>query len=175
MELSAIVEVFNSLFVESFNTRVVGGFDEPYYRVAEVENGIHEIQYREDFTSSALHEIAHWCLAGQLRRQQNDYGYWYHHERDSRQQIQFEQVEAKPQALEWILSVAADVQFQVSCDNIEAANIDTEKFKTLVRVEAMALLNKGLQGRTNYLASKLGKVSGISNFCSCYHYSGLPQ
>jgi elongation factor P hydroxylase len=59
----------------------------------------------KDYLASALHEVAHWCLAGVERRKLEDYGYWYSPDGRSRgEQSAFENVEARPQALEWILS-----------------------------------------------------------------------
>ncbi len=53
------------------------------------------------FYASALHEIAHWCIAGENRCQQVDYGYWYEpNGRSEERQFEFEKVEVKPQALE---------------------------------------------------------------------------
>ena len=48
-----------------------------------------------------------------------DYGYWYIEDgRDSGQQEAFFVAEVKPQALEWLFSVACGYPFSVSVDNI---------------------------------------------------------
>jgi hypothetical protein len=136
---------------------------------------VHEIQYREDFVSSALHEIAHWCLAGSLRCTQDDYGYWYIKDRGKDQQVQFEQVEAKPQGLEWILSIAAGVDFRVSCDNFNVQSSDSTLFRRLVRQYAVAQIEAGLLQRTRQLVDALAEISGEAGCMNACHYKGLPK
>ena len=78
------------------------------------------IVYREDFFASALHEVAHWCIAGPHRLSLVDYGYWYAPDgRSVAQQVDFEQVESKPQALEWFFAKACGYAFTVSADNLD--------------------------------------------------------
>jgi len=77
--------VFNALFLPTYGTRLVGGADEPLYLPAK-HGKPHTIYYRDDYTSSALHECAHWCIAGPERRQLEDYGYWYAPDGRSREQ-----------------------------------------------------------------------------------------
>ena len=134
-----------------------------------------EIQFRQDFAASALHEIAHWCLAGSHRRQHDDYGYWYVQDRCKDQQMQFEQVEAKPQGLEWILSRAAGVDFRVSCDNFEVESLDVTLFRRRVRQQAVAQIEAGLLQRTRQLAYALTEISGETGYMNAYHYKGLPK
>lgn len=55
--------------------------------------------------NSALHEISHWTIAGAKRRLLPDLGYWYAPDgRTKEQQDLFEQVEIKPQAIEWLFA-----------------------------------------------------------------------
>ena len=69
----ALVGVFNHVFQAADATILCGGAAEPYY-----EPGAPSVIYfREDFVRSALHEVAHWCVAGPVRRGLPDYGYWY--------------------------------------------------------------------------------------------------
>jgi len=113
--------LYHNCFYNDYNTQLVGNVAEPLY-IPEKNNKPAMIYYRHDYFASALHEIAHWCLAGEQRRTQEDYGYWYcSDERDVTQQRQFLQVEVKPQALEWAFSVAAGYAFDVSLDNLGAA------------------------------------------------------
>jgi elongation factor P hydroxylase len=80
---------------------------------------VHLLWYREDYFASALHEVAHWCIAGEQRRQQLDFGYWYAPDgRSPEQQGAFEAVEYKPQALEWFFSLACGYRFRLSADNL---------------------------------------------------------
>ncbi len=66
-----ICETFNRCFAQ-FHTKLVGGASEPLY---EPDEPIARVYFREDYASSALHEVAHWRIAGADRRQQPDYGW----------------------------------------------------------------------------------------------------
>ena len=65
--------LFRATFFHSYATVLEGGADEPVYRPGNP----HRICYTRDYFRSALHEIAHWCVAGPRRRRLDDYGYWY--------------------------------------------------------------------------------------------------
>ncbi len=116
----------------------MGGASEPFYEVTE-DSAV--IYFREDFVASALHETAHWCLAGKKRREQNDYGYWYEGERDPAAQARFESVEVRPQALEWIFSQVLGIAFRVSADNLSLKGYDSRPFRENVRAAAEVMLN----------------------------------
>ena len=127
--LQTIIDTFNQLFLEPFNTCLIGGAEEPVYLPADNEHQHHRLYFREDYLSSALHEVAHWCIAGPERRKQVDFGYWYNPDgRTVDQQQVFEQVEVKPQALEWMFSVACQQPFRVSADNLAAGIGASESF-----------------------------------------------
>src|SRR5262249_47350411 len=71
-----IAAVFNRQFARSHRTVMVGGSVEPLYLPARgIEPAL--VTYTRDYPASALHEAAHWCLAGPSRRKLRDYGYWY--------------------------------------------------------------------------------------------------
>ena len=113
--------VFADCFYPRFGTRLVGGASEPLYTPPTQESPEAVIYYRDDYFASALHEVAHWCIAGQERRLREDFGYWYAPDgRNSKQQRAFERVESKPQALEWFFSKACGIRFRVSVDNLQA-------------------------------------------------------
>lgn len=115
-----LIEIFNSCFADEFNTRLIKGDDEPIYLPADAEVPYNRIVFAHGFYASAIHEISHWCIAGKARREQIDFGYWYCPDgRDAQTQSQFEDVEVKPQALDWLFCVAAGYPFNVSCDNLE--------------------------------------------------------
>ena len=90
--------LFSDCFSLHFNTKLAGGAPEPFYTL--LRRGVARLYYREDFVRSAMAmEIAHWCVAWSLRRQQDDFGYWYHPEgRSVQQQAAFLQVEVLPQS-----------------------------------------------------------------------------
>ena len=126
-----LIELFNASFKDSHNTVLISGAEEPLYQPC-AEGGV--IYFREDFFSSALHEIAHWCIAGEERRRQVDYGYWYITDgRNENQQADFFSAEVKPQALEWLFSIACNYSFSVSVDNVNAAtsNLDWNTWERL--------------------------------------------
>ena len=151
-----LIAIFNGLFSAAENTRLVKGGSEPLYLPADGDCGHHQLIFAHGFFSSALHEIAHWCIAGQERRLQIDYGYWYAPDgRDSQQQAVFEQVELKPQALEWILSRACKHPFRVSVDNLSAEETDTAPFKQGVFQQLQAYLQRGLPVRAAILQRAL--------------------
>ena len=71
--LGEALVAFLTAFFKRRTPRSCVGAAEPYY-----EPGAPSVIYfREDFDRSALHEVAHWCVAGPLRRGLPDYGYWY--------------------------------------------------------------------------------------------------
>ncbi len=59
-----LISVFNRCFLDSYRCELVSGFPEPIYYPAENSTPA-RVCFREDFASSALHEIAHWCIAGE--------------------------------------------------------------------------------------------------------------
>ena len=143
-----LIELFNDQFHSSEQTILVGGGSEPIYLPCDKDHKYHRIVFREDFFSSALHEISHWCIAGYQRRQQVDFGYWYEPDgRNIKQQKLFEQVEIKPQALEWVLSQAAGKRFSPSSDNLLGESKDLFDFKNAVYEQVQCYLHEGLPER----------------------------
>lgn len=141
--------VFNRCFREAYSTLLLGGAEEPFYRPASDPRDCHELHYREDFFASALHEVAHWCIAGSERRKLADFGYWYAPDsRDAAQQLAFERVEGRPQALEWFFSKACGFRFQVSLDNFNQ-DVDStgDSFSQHVYAEACRWQVSGLPDR----------------------------
>lgn len=116
-----LIALFAAEFGAEYRTRLVAGGEEPLYRPAATADGWNEIVFRHDWFQSALHEIAHWCIAGAERRRQADFGYWYAPDgRTGAQQGEFERVEARPQAVEWVLTAACGKPFRVSMDNLDS-------------------------------------------------------
>lgn len=112
------MDTLNDSVLAHFNTRLVGGYPEPFYKAA-TQNEDAEIRFTRDYIRSALHELAHWCVAGLERRQQDDYGYWYEPDgRSEAQQQLFFQAEVKPQAIEKHFCAALGIPFSVSADNL---------------------------------------------------------
>ncbi|GAD88374.1 MULTISPECIES: elongation factor P hydroxylase [Vibrio] len=152
-----LITIFDNTFFDSFNTRLVLGGDEPIYLPADDEFAYHRIIFARGFYASALHEIAHWCVAGPKRRLLEDFGYWYEPDgRDANTQAQFEVVEIRPQAYEWILAQSAGFRFQVSCDNLSGDfEPDRLGFTHKVQQEVIDILEKGLPTRVEMLSNAL--------------------
>ena len=93
LDAHQLMRLFNQEFAESDKTELIGGAAEPYYQ----PGSLNRIYFRADYVRSALHEVAHWCVAGRRRRQLPDYGYWYSPDgRDADQQQAFLQSRQGP-------------------------------------------------------------------------------
>jgi len=150
----SIVTIFNDTFFASHNTKLVMGEDEPLYLPASEACEYHRIIFAHGYFSSALHEIAHWLVAGEQRRLKVDYGYWYEPDgRNETQQAEFEKVEVLPQAIEWALSVSCGRHFDVSSDNLSGIMINRLAFKQKVYQQVLQLLADGFSLRTQQLLS----------------------
>lgn len=146
--VSDIIRLFDETFYPTFNTRLILGDDEPIYLPADQIHSYHRIVFAHGYYASALHEISHWFQAGESRRLLEDFGYWYVPDgRNEEQQKKFEQVEIKPQAIEWALSVAANKKFNVSADNLNGAQADTDFFKKQVFSQVQEYLKVGFPSR----------------------------
>ena len=154
-----LILLFESLFKDSENTILLDAGDEPIYLPADSDCRHHRIIFAHGFFSSALHEIAHWLIAGKQRRQLQDYGYWYNPDgRDEKQQLLFEQVEAKPQAIEWMLHRACGKKFHLSFDNLSLPEMQKQQFAGAVYNNVQLLLQHGVNQRTELL------IQSLSNF-----------
>lgn len=143
-----LIILFNQCFELEYNTKLVKGGDEPIYLPADETRPYHAIYFARGYFSSALHECAHWFIAGPERRQQIDFGYWYEPDgRTPEQQIQFQELEVKPQAIECILSTAACYRFQVSVDNLNGQEVNTDAFKAAVQKQVAHYMDHGLPKR----------------------------
>ena len=149
--------LFRDCFFDAFETRLEGGAPEPLYLPSsEPSSSPHRVLYREDFFASALHEVAHWCLAGSARRRLEDYGYWYAADgRTPIQQAEFERVEAKPQAIEWILSDACAFDFHLSADNLEGSVGPSARFEDAVLREKNRYHDRGVPPRAEAFRAAL--------------------
>ncbi len=152
-----LIDIFDSCFLAEFNTRLIKGDDEPIYLPADDEQPFNRIVFAHGYYASGMHEISHWCIAGHERRKLVDFGYWYCPDgRDAQTQSQFEDVEVKPQALEWLLCVAAGFPFNVSCDNLSGdVEPDRIAFQRRVHAQVMYYLDQGIPARPARLINAL--------------------
>ncbi len=162
--------IFYRSLGQQYGTRLQGGGSEPLYLPGDQDGQESLIVYRADYFNSALHELAHWCIAGADRLALTDYGYWYTTDaRDEKAQMEFERVEIRPQAVEWHLALASAVPFQVSLDNLSGLEHRRAPFSARVAAEAIQLLEHGLPERAARLLPDLciafgGRVGTITDF-----------
>ncbi|MFL0799961.1 MAG: elongation factor P hydroxylase [Agarilytica sp.] len=169
--LDRLVDVFHRLFRTPYQTELVGGSEEPLYRPAVDMNGLNTIEFSYDYFSSALHECAHWCIAGASRREQLDYGYWYAPDgRSAQQQQHFESVEVRPQALERIFSFASGQPFRISVDNLDGDACASQSFIEAVHEQTITYCREGLPARASMLAESLAKEFNVSTPLSATNY-----
>ncbi|MDC2890890.1 elongation factor P hydroxylase [Psychrosphaera algicola] len=112
-EYADLIAIFEQTFFAKYNTKLVLGGSEPIYLPANTSDlGLDaqpyaQVVFAHGYFTSALHEIAHWCLAGMPRLNKIDYGYWYCPDgRTAEQQAKFQQAEVKPQAIEMAFSLS---------------------------------------------------------------------
>ncbi len=157
-DVEQLIGLFNQTFV-SFNTILVEGDEEPIYLPADQRFSQHRVVFAHGFYASALHEIAHWCIAGNARRQLEDYGYWYHPDgRDQSLQQKFERVEVKPQAIECAFSKVAGRTFQVSVDNLSGYQSDRQAFSQAVQQQFLDFQKQGFPSRAQQFIEALAKL-----------------
>lgn len=158
-----LITIFNHTFYADFNTKLELGGDEPIYLPADKHSEHHRIIFARGFYASAMHEIAHWCVAGPKRRLLEDFGYWYEPDgRTEQVQAEFEKVEIRPQAYEWILSISAGFPFTVSCDNLNGDfEPDRLDFMSKVHAEVMTILEQGIPPRVKSLSDALRQFYAV--------------
>lgn len=151
-----LITLFNDLFKATEQTILIGGGSEPLYLPKEADFSCNQIIFTQDYFASALHEVAHWCIAGAKRRTQVDYGYWYSPDgRTQEEQQLFEQVEIKPQAIEWIFAVAAGSKFNLSADNLTQNPHASRAFEVKVYQQTRDYLHNGLPKRAELFKQAL--------------------
>jgi|SRR5690554_5318616 len=157
-----LITLFNGLFRKTHETILVKGKNEPEYLPASGPGSLAQVVFAHGYYASALHEISHWCIAGAHRRTLHDYGYWYCPDgRTTEQQRAFEQVEVKPQALEWLFSVAAGSRFHISVDNLSGSGAaDDGGFRQKVRKQAGYYLTNNLPDRAGIFFNALKQFYG---------------
>ncbi|MDN4502630.1 elongation factor P hydroxylase [Alteromonadaceae bacterium BrNp21-10] len=162
-QVDDLIGLFEAQFYSAFNTRLVRGTDEPIYLPAGEGQSFAQIVFAHGYYASALHEIAHWCLAGLARLDKVDYGYWYCPDgRNAEQQAAFEKVEIKPQAIEWAMCLAAGKSFRVSTDNLNGVEPDHIRFENNVRAQLQVYLQQGFPARAQQFIDALQQFYGTA-------------
>lgn len=153
--LHCVIQSFEGCFYSEFQTRLIAGADEPFYR-APKEGLDGSICFRLNYLRSALHECAHWCLAGNRRLKLDDWGYWYEPDgRNLEQQSQFFEVEVKPQAIEKAFCNSLDIPFEVSVDNLGGPAGPIEQFASSVEDQYELYKKQGFPKRAEIFRKAL--------------------
>ncbi|MBM4205579.1 MAG: elongation factor P hydroxylase [Gammaproteobacteria bacterium] len=166
-----IASCFNATFARSHHTVLVGGVLAPYYLPAAAPHRS-IIRYRENFAASALHEAAHWCMAGQHRLRQRDFGYWYiPSPRSEEESAAFLAAECPVQALEQIFAEAAGLPFRVSLDDLGLElSSRRQEFAAEVQARARTWRDHGLPRRAQgFVHSLTGRFGGRSDLQAGEH------
>jgi elongation factor P hydroxylase len=91
-----------------------------------------------------------------------DYGYWYAPDgRSAERQAQFESLEPRPQALEWIFSKACGLPFRPSIDNLDGSPADAAGFARAIQSEVHRRCREGLPERARGFHAALAQRSGL--------------
>lgn len=156
-----LIKLFDRCFATTYQTRLIKGEDEPLYVPADETCVYNRLYFAHGFFSSALHECAHWLIAGAARRKQVDFGYWYIPDgRNAEEQERFQRAEVKPQAMEWILSAAAQFPFRLSIDNINGGRRQVHAFKQAVYEQVLLYCQTGLPPRATLFRDTLADFYG---------------
>lgn len=142
---------------------IQGGADEPFYEAAK-EDQKAVLYFRDNYPRSLLHELSHFCLAGDRRRKLDDFGYWYFPcGRTAEEQLLFEEVEARPQGLEKVMCEVIGIKFSPSLDDF-SGNPPSESFELNLENAYQEMLHtppptaqKVLEGFHRYFGSKSEK------------------
>lgn len=142
---------------------IQGGADEPFYEAAK-EDQKAVLYFRDNYPRSLLHELSHFCLAGDRRRKLDDFGYWYFPcGRTAEEQLLFEEVEARPQGLEKVMCEVIGIKFSPSLDDF-SGNPPSESFELNLENAYQEMLHtppptaqKVLEGFHRYFGSKFKK------------------
>ena len=170
ISLSELLDLLNNNYLHQYTTRIIGGFDEPFYHTFR-EGQQAEIQFSHDYIRSALHELSHWCVAGVERRKLDDFGYWYAADgRNQQQQDEFFRVEVKPQAIEWAISIVAGVDFEASVDNLHNQVSGVKEFERNLHKRIQKYLNEGFPKRVEEI---LLIIAGYRRIVAPYKYISL--
>jgi len=110
---------------------IKGGVEEPFYE-APKGNSKAILYFRSNYPRSLLHELCHYCLSGETRRQLDDFGYWYFPcGRTADEQLLFEKVEARPQGLEKLMCEIVGITFIPSLDDFSGRPASEDFLKHL--------------------------------------------
>lgn len=161
LDCEEIKSAFEKEFGQSHNIRLQGGAEEPLYLPARPGQVHNQLIYTRDYPASALHELAHWCLASTAQLALKDWGHWYTPDgRTAEQQRTFQRAEARVQAIEWLLSLGAGRPFRESSDNLSGEAIDDSDFKDQIYQCALRFCAQGVPERAGQLFDAFAAARG---------------
>jgi elongation factor P hydroxylase len=148
--INALRQIFPNLTIQS-------GAEEPFY--AAPTGSVNAVLYfRDNYPRSLLHEMSHYCLAGDRRRALDDFDYWYSPcGRTEEEQLKFESVEARPQGLEKVICEVVGLKFSPSLDDFSGRPpsdqflVDLEKAYQEMCSEPPPTAKKILSGLKNHI------------------------
>lgn len=148
-----LIHAFANIFP---NLIIKGGAEEPFYQ-APTANSPAILYFRSNYPRSLLHEMSHYCLAGERRRGLDDFGYWYAPcGRTAEEQQRFEEVEARPQGLEKAMCEVVGLKFSPSLDDFSGRPASESFLQALelayqeMRANPPPTANKVLSGLKGY-------------------------
>jgi len=156
-----LISAFSAIFP---NLTIIGEAEEPFYE-APREDAKAVLYFRSNYPRSLLHEISHYCLAGDRRRSLDDFGYWYIPcGRNVEEQQRFELVETRPQGLEKAICEIVGIHFSPSLDDFSGRPPSDSFLQHLelayqeMRLNPPPTANKALSGVKKYWES-----NGLNN------------
>ncbi|WP_045962030.1 elongation factor P hydroxylase [Vibrio nigripulchritudo] len=156
-----LINAFSAIFP---NLTIKGEAEEPFYEAPLADTNA-VLYFRSNYPRSLLHEISHYCLAGDRRRSLDDFGYWYTPcGRTAEEQQRFELVEARPQGLEKAMCEIVGIKFSPSIDDFSGRPPSESFLRDLELAHQEMLLNppptadKVLSGLKSYW-----KINGLTN------------
>lgn len=152
-----LINAFSDIFP---NLIIKGDAEEPFYEAPRANTNA-VLYFRSNYPRSLLHEISHYCLAGDRRRSLDDFGYWYTPcGRTAEEQQRFEMVEARPQGLEKVICEIVGIKFSPSFDDFSGRPPSESFLQHLelayqeMRLNPPPTANKVLSGLKKYWESK---------------------
>ncbi|MFP8965318.1 elongation factor P hydroxylase [Pokkaliibacter sp. CJK22405] len=139
---------------------IQGDAEEPFYEAPTASTRA-VLYFRSNYPRSLLHEMSHYCLAGDRRRGLDDFGFWYAPcGRSAEEQERFEVVEARPQGLEKVLCEIVGLKFSPSLDDFSGRPASASFLQALeqayqeMQVSPPHTANKVLSGLKSYWKAK---------------------
>ncbi len=163
LDCQQIKDIFEQTFGPTHHIQLIGGAEEPLYLPRECVSGHswNKLIYTLDYPASALHEIAHWCLASDTQLRLKDWGHWYVPDgRTAEQQSIFQRAEVRVQAVEWMLSISAGRPFRESSDNLNGEMPDDCYFRNQIYQQVLNFCQQGFPERARILFNAFTAACG---------------